>query len=111
MDHWGPRIGFVKLQVEVTNDNGESLPSGVFLRGASVGMMVVLQPDDLPTDNLEEKYVVMTVQPRVPAGSLQFVELPAGMVDDGTFAGAAAKEIKEELCTVGIQQVWLCADD
>lgn len=37
------------------------------------------------------------MQPRVPAGTLAMPELPAGMVDDGTFAGAAAKEIKEEL--------------
>lgn len=37
------------------------------------------------------------MQPRIPAGSLTFVELPAGMVDDsGSFAGGAAKEIKEE---------------
>lgn len=39
----------------------------------------------------------MTVQPRIPAGSLASVELPAGMIDEaGTFAGAAAKEIAEE---------------
>jgi ADP-sugar diphosphatase len=39
----------------------------------------------------------MTLQPRIPAGSLSFAELPAGMIDDsGTFAGAAAKEIGEE---------------
>jgi len=40
--------------------------------------------------------VVLTVQPRVPAGSLEFVELPAGMMDDSSFTGAAAKEIQEE---------------
>lgn len=38
----------------------------------------------------------MTVQSRVAAGGLQFVELPAGMVDNGTFTGTAAREIKEE---------------
>jgi ADP-sugar diphosphatase len=57
-------------------------------------MLVVLSPDDAP----EEKYVVLTVQPRIAAGSLAFVEIPAGMVDDeGAFVGTAAKEIKEEL--------------
>ena len=58
-------------------------------------MLVILSPDDDPT----ERYVLLTVQPRVAAGSLAFVELPAGMVDDvtQTFAGAAAREIKEEL--------------
>ena len=44
-----------------------------------------------------EKQVILTVQPRIPAGSLSLIELPAGMLDDsGTFAGGAAKEIAEE---------------
>jgi ADP-sugar diphosphatase len=39
----------------------------------------------------------MTLQPRIPGGSLSFAEIPAGMLDNsGTFAGAAAKEIREE---------------
>jgi len=42
---------------------------------------------------------LLTLQPRIAAGSLAFPELPAGMVDDGTFSGAAAKEIEEELGT------------
>lgn len=79
------------------NSDGESLPGSVFLRGPSVGMMVVLQPNDLPEGSMDEKHVLLTVQPRVPAGTLGLVELPAGMVDDGTFAGSAANEIKEEL--------------
>ena len=90
----GDRIGFLKLSAEVSNEKGEKLPGSVFLRGGSVGMMLVLKP----TDNEEEKFVVLTLQPRVPAGSLSFAELPAGMLDDsGTFAGGAAKEIKEEV--------------
>lgn len=60
-------------------------------------MLVVLQPDDVPLGSEAEKHVLLTVQPRVAAGSLEMVELPAGMVDDGTFVGSAAKEIKEEL--------------
>lgn len=59
-------------------------------------MMVIVQPDDVKEPN-EDRWVVMTVQPRIASGSLAFVELPAGMVDDGTFKGAAAKEIEEEL--------------
>jgi ADP-sugar diphosphatase len=59
--------------------------------------MVILQPDDLPQRSHEERHVVLTVQPRVPAGELQFVELPAGMVDGGTFRGMAAAEMKDEL--------------
>ena len=36
----GGRLGFVKLKAEVSNDNGETLPGSVFLRGGSVAMMV-----------------------------------------------------------------------
>ena len=38
----GKRLGFVKLLVEVSNNNGEKLPGSVFLRGGSVAMMVLL---------------------------------------------------------------------
>lgn len=90
----GARVGFLKITADVSNTAGESLPAAALLRGPSVAMLVMLIPDDAP----EERYVVLTVQPRIPAGSLGFVELPAGMVDDhGSFKGAAAKEIEEEL--------------
>jgi ADP-sugar diphosphatase len=93
----GGRVGFLKLTADVSNSAGESLPAAALLRGPSVAMLVMLIPDDAPPDS-DERYVVLTVQPRVPAGSLGFVELPAGMVDDaGSFKGAAAKEMEEEL--------------
>jgi ADP-sugar diphosphatase len=89
------RLGFLKLKAEITNDTGEYLPGSVFLRGGSVCMLLILQPDDVKDG--DEDYVVLTIQPRIAAGSLGFVELPAGMLDDhGTFAGGAAQEIKEE---------------
>ncbi|KAJ5054482.1 uncharacterized protein L3040_000756 [Drepanopeziza brunnea f. sp. 'multigermtubi'] len=97
IDRFGKRIGFMKIVANITNSSGESLPGAIFLRGASVGMMVLLQPDDLPADSQAEKHVILTVQSRIATGGLQFVELPAGMVDNGTFTGAAAKEIKEEI--------------
>ncbi|KAI0968818.1 hypothetical protein F4678DRAFT_474220 [Xylaria arbuscula] len=105
----GQRVGFLKLQAKVTNAAGESLPGAIFLRGPSVGMLVMLIPDDAQTGTGadpydEERYVILTIQPRIPAGSLAFAELPAGMVDDdasasgeGKFAGTAAREIYEEL--------------
>lgn len=97
VDRFGSRIGFLKLSAEIKNSSNESLPGAIFLRGASVAMLVILRPDDLPKGSEDEKHVLLTVQPRVAAGSLRFVELPAGMVDDGSFKGAAAKEIEEEL--------------
>ncbi|KAF1990941.1 ADP-sugar diphosphatase [Aulographum hederae CBS 113979] len=94
----GDRLGFVKLKADISNDDGERLPGSVFLRGGSVGLMVILQPDDIPLNTEKEKHILLTIQPRIPAGSLALPELPAGMIDDsGTFSGAAAKEIKEEL--------------
>ncbi|KAI8632748.1 hypothetical protein F5Y19DRAFT_471919 [Xylariaceae sp. FL1651] len=117
----GSRVGFLKLRAEVSNAAGESLPGAVFLRGPSVGMLMMLIPDDTSPsqprnesnakskekeEEEEERYVILTVQPRIPAGSLAFAELPAGMVDDepgssrsgsSKFAGAAAREIHEEL--------------
>jgi ADP-sugar diphosphatase len=90
----GQRIGFIKLRATVLNDNDESLPGAVFMRGGSVAMLILLSPKNA-TDG--QDYALLTIQPRIPAGSLSFVELPAGMIDDsGTFSGAAAKEIKEE---------------
>ncbi|RAH81840.1 hypothetical protein BO86DRAFT_419075 [Aspergillus japonicus CBS 114.51] len=93
----GGRLGFVKLKAEVSNGSGETLPGSVFLRGGSVGMLLILQPDDVPPSNEDEKRVILTIQPRIPAGSLAFTEIPAGMLDDsGSFAGGAAQEIQEE---------------
>ena len=60
-------------------------------------MLLILQPNDVSSCSEDEKHVILTLQPRVPAGSLSLAELPAGMLDDaGTFAGGAAKEIEEE---------------
>lgn len=78
-------------------------------------MLVVLIPDDVQpadADELDEAYVLLTVQPRIPTGSLGFVELPAGMIDgDSNFAGVAAKEIEEELGLVIKQTELTCLTD
>ncbi|KAJ5443348.1 hypothetical protein N7445_004461 [Penicillium cf. griseofulvum] len=93
----GGRLGFIKLKADVSNSQGETLPGSVFLRGGSVGMLLILQPDDIPSPTENDKRAILTIQPRIPAGSLAFPEIPAGMLDDsGTFAGGAAKEIQEE---------------
>jgi hypothetical protein len=36
----GKKLGFVKLTADIVNDNGDTLPGSVFLRGGSVAMMV-----------------------------------------------------------------------
>ncbi|KAH7067779.1 hypothetical protein FB567DRAFT_457953 [Paraphoma chrysanthemicola] len=98
------KLGFMKIQAKIETDayfHAESgkeevdwVPGAVFLRGGSVAMMIILQPADAKND--DEKQVILTIQPRIAAGSLAFTEIPAGMLDDGTFKGTAAKEIAEE---------------
>ncbi|CAI6339231.1 unnamed protein product [Periconia digitata] len=86
---------FIKLFAKVENDEGGSLPGVVFLRGGSVTVLIIVRP----SDSLDERYVIMTEQPRIPAGSLGFLEIPAGMIDpsDDSFGGAAARELEEEV--------------
>lgn len=73
VDFFGPRIGFLKYKAIIENkeDNkGKSmqLPGSIFMRGGSVGMLMILRPKDAS----DERWVIMTVQARVPAGSLSF---------------------------------------
>ncbi|MCJ1331274.1 hypothetical protein MMC10_007962 [Thelotrema lepadinum] len=94
VDWFGPNIGFVKMKTLVTNTEAPEKPLAgvVFLRGGSVAILMIIQPEDS-----DERLVIMTEQPRIPAGSLRFYEIPAGMIDkEGTFAGAAAKELFQE---------------
>ncbi|XWW93405.1 hypothetical protein V2A60_001338 [Cordyceps javanica] len=111
----GSRVGFVKLAAVVSNGAGETLPAAALLRGPSVAMLVMLVPDDVgpgSDEKEDERYVVLTVQPRVPAGSLGFVELPAGMVDDaGNFKGVAAQEMQEELGITIAEDDLTCLSD
>lgn len=107
VDWFGKRLGFVKLKADISNEpvrneedpkknkDAESLPGVVFLRGGSVAVLMIVRP----SDSRDERWVIMTEQPRIPAGSLAFMEIPAGMIDDnsGKFAGEAAREIREEV--------------
>lgn len=105
VDFFGQRIGFLKFKAVIRSSSGGTLPGSVFLRGGSVAILLILEPEGQSALNKQpERWVVLTVQPRIPAGSLEMVELPAGMIDDsGTFSGAAAKEIQEE-CGIEIPE-------
>ena len=85
-----PRVLFMKFKADVTDKDGNFIPGIVFMRGGSVGILVLL--------NYKQCYfTILTLQPRFPAGCYNFPEIPAGMLDgDGNFSGVAAKEIKEE---------------
>jgi ADP-sugar diphosphatase len=56
----------------------------------------VLQPDDVEEGTEVDKHAILTIQPRIAGGTLAFAEIPAGMLDGGTFSGTAAKELDEE---------------
>lgn len=96
-DKFNPKsetINFVKMDALVSNDEGSRLPGIVFLRGGSVAVLMIVRPTDSP----EERWVIMTEQPRVPAGSLSFMEIPAGMMDgERNITGKAVQEIEEEV--------------
>lgn len=96
------RVGFVKIDAAVKQDSmpgddrgglPHSLLGTVFLRGGSVAILIILRP----RDSTDDRYVIMAEQPRLPTGSLQFLEIPTGMIDAfDHFTGLAAKEIEEE---------------
>ncbi|KAK7181754.1 hypothetical protein DPSP01_008606 [Paraphaeosphaeria sporulosa] len=105
------KLGFLKAQCTVEADHLDDgkkqwLPGAVFLRGGSVGILIIIQPYDgekeeqqkLKEGREPELFAILTIQPRIAAGSLAFAELPAGMLDDsGDFGGKAGEEIKEEV--------------
>jgi len=84
VDMFGPRIGFIKFNAHVEY-HGRRMPGIVFMRGGAVAILVILECNG-------EKWVVCCRQPRVPIGRTDYLEIPAGMLDDsGHFAGVAAK--------------------
>jgi len=87
VDMFGHHIGFVKFKSEVLKD-GKYVPGIVFMRGPSVAILTILICEG-------KEYALTTVQARVPISKL-FLEIPAGMLDDGTFMGKAACEMQEE---------------
>jgi 8-oxo-dGTP pyrophosphatase MutT (NUDIX family) len=95
VDWFGPKIGFLKMKAVIKSNNPDwnDLPGIAFLRGGSVAVLMILRP----IDSMDERWVVMTEQPRIPAGSLEFREIPAGMLEKNkSLTGNAANEIKEE---------------
>jgi len=97
IDYFGhSRIGFMKLQATAVNEAGKFVAGIVFLRGPAVGMLVILKLNQPGSPDHGKEFTIVTIQPRIPIGEARFAEIPAGMLDDGQFAGVAAKELKEE---------------
>ena len=90
LDWFGQRVGFLKLQVFAKDPQGNDLPGIIFMRGGGVIILPIL-------DTADGRFVICVRQARLPIGSLDSLELPAGMLDgDGNFSGVAAKELREE---------------
>ncbi|KAF2655223.1 nudix hydrolase 14 [Lophiostoma macrostomum CBS 122681] len=90
----GPRPGFMTVEAILhRNEEPKVLDRVVFLRGGSVAVLMILRPKD----SRNERYVILTDQPRIGACSTNFLEIPAGMLDDSDeIKGKAIQEIEEE---------------
>ena len=97
VDMFGPNIGFMKFRADTFDRESHAfLPGIVFMRGGSVGILTILVAEESG-----DEYAIAVRQPRLPIGSFESLEIPAGMLDgSGNFAGKAASEMKEE---TGIQ--------
>ena len=65
----------------------------MLFHGPRVVILIILVPDNVLA-NSNKHCTLLTVKPRIAAGNLKFIDLPAGMVDKaGNFRGTAAKKI------------------
>lgn len=88
---FGQRVGFMMFKADVVDSQNKFVPGVVFMRGGCVAILPVLLCNG-------QRYTVMAVQPRLPTGKFDFVEIPAGMLEgSGDFIGVAAKEIEQEM--------------
>eukprot|EP01043_Picozoa_sp_COSAG02_P011233 COSAG02_NODE_410_length_22875_cov_43.282755_14_plen_524_part_00 len=93
VDMFGPNIGFVKFRADCFDRATHTfLPGTVFMRGGSVGILTIIIAEETG-----EEFTIAVAQPRLPMGSFESLEIPAGMLDgSGNFAGKAASEMEEE---------------
>ncbi len=93
VDMFGPNIGFMKFRADCFDRATHTfLPGIVFMRGGSVGILTILVAQETG-----EEFTLAVAQPRLPMGSFESLEIPAGMLDgSGNFAGKAASEMAEE---------------
>lgn len=84
-----PRVRFIKFRADLVLD-GMKMRQVVFMRGGSVAILVVLVCEG-------EEHALLTRQARFAAGFSDFLEIPAGTLEnDGTVAVAAVRELYEE---------------
>ena len=121
VDMFGPNIGFMKFRADTFDRESHAfLPGIVFMRGGSVGILTILVAEESGDEGMVEvpgivfmrggavgvlvilecegeEHTILTYQARVPVGTANLPEIPAGMLDgSGNFKGVAADEIAEE---------------
>jgi ADP-sugar diphosphatase len=91
-----PHVLFIKMNARIRNAAGDVLPGIIFLRGAAVGILIVLECED-KKGAVPKKYVVL-VESAMPAiGWTNYLQLPAGMMDNEVDPVLVAlREMKEE---------------
>jgi 8-oxo-dGTP pyrophosphatase MutT (NUDIX family) len=84
-------VGFIKFNsMTVVRKTQQLIPGIVFMRSPAVSVLILLVCNN-------DIKVVGVRQPRVPIGKSEYLELPAGMLDESrAFKGKIAKEMFEE---------------
>lgn len=86
---FGPKPGFTLIEIDAKCHQNK-VPGAVFISGDAVAIFVVLKAEN-------NRYVVLTSQPRLPTGKSDFIEIPAGMLDnEGNIKSKALAELEEE---------------
>ena len=77
VDMFGSRVGFIKFEsaarVATGDPSGDTIqiPGIVFMRGSSVGVLIILECEG-------KEYTILTYQARVPVAHHNLPEIPAG---------------------------------
>lgn len=108
VDSLDPRFGVTNIEVQAVDFRGNPskdsvmfmrfrvtatsapFPQVVELRGGTSVMLPILRCEG-------REFTVLVQQPRLATGNYSLPEIPAGMIEGGTFGGAAARELEEEL--------------
>jgi hypothetical protein len=90
VDRLGPVIRFMKIRTDLGFDKN-TLPGIVFLRGASVAVLVVINVPEL-----RKKYVLLEQRARAAVGKVEYYEIPAGQDEGGSFLGVVRNLLEEE---------------
>ncbi len=86
---------FVRLQAKFAKQGEPGIRQTVVeLRGGTAVMLPIFT---VGVKGFSQRFTVLVKQPRLATGNYELPEMPAGMIDGGTFGGAAARELQEEL--------------